>query len=255
MVAKAKLYLDPQSHQYIGSTKAVVGVLKGDTKKRWEELNKELRTYATLHPEELPIGTGITDLSANAPHTYLLRRGNWDAPASEVEPGFLSMLHPEPARIEPVASPCSTGRRAALAIAGLSHRQAYPDIFAITLDSVTQDVKVDASGNFSATFDATSRVAAGVVLRAMQDSLAAAKGPQRGLLAASVWVHFGPKSKREAILPRDQNDSALRPRHQAEVMFLGYLRPSGARHSGTAPREHPGRSPSLRRDAPIDLHR
>jgi hypothetical protein len=115
MAAKAKLYIDPASHQYIGSAKAVAGLLKGDARKRWEELNKELQTYASLHPGKLPIGTGINDLGAQAPKTFLLRRGNWDAPQREVEPGFLSILDPEAARIEPLPSRCSTGRRAALA--------------------------------------------------------------------------------------------------------------------------------------------
>ncbi len=115
MVAKAKLYIDPESHQYVASTKAVVATLKGDTKKRWEELDRQLQIHASLHPGKLPTGTGITDLGAEAPKTYLLRRGNWDAPKDEVEPGFLSILKPEPAKIRAAANRCSTGRRSALA--------------------------------------------------------------------------------------------------------------------------------------------
>jgi len=115
MVAKAKLYLDPESHQYIASTKTIVAGLKGDTRKRWEELNKELQTYASLHPGKLPLGTGITDLSVEAPKTFLLRRGNWDAPQREVEPGFLSILDPQPTKIVTPSNGSSTGRRTALA--------------------------------------------------------------------------------------------------------------------------------------------
>jgi hypothetical protein len=115
MVAKAKQYLDPNSYQYLASTSAVAGQLKGDSKKRWEELNAELKKFAGLHPGKLPVGTGIADVSMEAPTTHLLRRGNYDAPKEEIEPGFLSILDPRPARIAPFKDINSTGRRAALA--------------------------------------------------------------------------------------------------------------------------------------------
>ncbi|MBI3416064.1 MAG: DUF1553 domain-containing protein [Verrucomicrobia bacterium] len=115
MVAKAKQYIDPESYQYLAPTSAIVGRLKGDQKKRWEELNDELKNSADLHPGNLPIGTGITDLSATAPGTHLLRRGMFDAPRDEVEPGFLAILNPSPTKILPTVAADSTGRRAALA--------------------------------------------------------------------------------------------------------------------------------------------
>ncbi|MEW6161287.1 MAG: DUF1549 and DUF1553 domain-containing protein, partial [Verrucomicrobiota bacterium] len=115
MVAKAKLYIDPSSHQYIATTSAVAGKLKGDEKKRWEELNAELKKFADLHPGPLPIATGMVDLSQEAPPTFLLQRGTYDAPKEQVEPGFLSVLNPNPARIAPVREIKSTGRRATLA--------------------------------------------------------------------------------------------------------------------------------------------
>ncbi|MDA1274906.1 MAG: DUF1549 and DUF1553 domain-containing protein [Verrucomicrobia bacterium] len=115
MVAKAMLYLDPASHQYIADTKTVAGGLKGDAKKRWEALNGELESFAALHPGELPIGTGIHDLSMESPQTHVLRGGVYDAPLEAVAPGFLSIVDPEPAQITPCNGNPSTGRRATLA--------------------------------------------------------------------------------------------------------------------------------------------
>jgi hypothetical protein len=115
MVAKAELYIKPSSHQYLANTKAVVAKLKGDQKKRWEELNKELKKFEELHPGELPIAHAMTDLGDEAPTTKLLRKGNWDAPREVVEPGFLTLLQPAAAKIETVPNKLSTGRRAALA--------------------------------------------------------------------------------------------------------------------------------------------
>ena len=115
MVAKAMLYLSPESHQYLAPTPAVVAKLKGDDKKRWEELNAELNKFEHLHPGKLPIGTAMVDLSDQAPDTHLLRRGVYDARQQEVEPGFLSILDPNPAKICPPPGVNSTGRRAALA--------------------------------------------------------------------------------------------------------------------------------------------
>lgn len=115
MVAKAKLYVDPRSHQYIGDTEAVVAKLKGSEKKRWEELRDELKTFAPLHPGELPRAAVMTDLSREAPATHLLSRGFYDAPREETPPGFLSMLSPQATPVLPLAKINSTGRRAALA--------------------------------------------------------------------------------------------------------------------------------------------
>jgi len=115
MVAKANLYLSPSSHQYIASTKAVVASLKPEVKKQWEELNAELRGFDHLHPGPLPVATGITDLSAASPSTYLLSRGLYDAPKDEVKPGFLAILNPSPATVSQPPKRDSTGRRAALA--------------------------------------------------------------------------------------------------------------------------------------------
>jgi hypothetical protein len=115
MAAKAKLYLDSSSHQYIASASAVAAQLKGEAKKLWEELRSELEQFADLAPRELPIGTGITDISSTAPETFVLQRGIYDAQQEKVEPGFLSIIDPAPAKIVPCLGIKSSGRRTALA--------------------------------------------------------------------------------------------------------------------------------------------
>ncbi len=115
MAWKAKQYLDPSSHEYIADDNAVSGRLKGATKARWEELRKQLQSYAGLRPAELPRGSLMTDLGSEAPATFVLSRGLYDKPAQEVQPGLLQVLYPEPARISASPGDGSTGRRSALA--------------------------------------------------------------------------------------------------------------------------------------------
>jgi Protein of unknown function (DUF1549)/Protein of unknown function (DUF1553) len=106
MYAKAKPYLEFDD-------KAAAKNLKGEAKKKYEELTAQLKPFAELDPGEMPIGIGMHDLNAKAPATHLLSVGAWDAPKQEVQPGFLSIIDPNPPKIIPTAN--STGRRTALA--------------------------------------------------------------------------------------------------------------------------------------------
>jgi hypothetical protein len=116
MVAKAELYLNPKSHQYLAPDSAIAGKLKGDAKKRWDELQVKLAEFKPLHPGPMPIGTGVMDISDVAPKTYVLKRGNYDAPKDrEVEPGFLTLISAKSAEIVRPAGLKTTGRRTALA--------------------------------------------------------------------------------------------------------------------------------------------
>ena len=115
MVAKAELYLNPKSHQFLAPDSAIIGKLKGDTRKRWDDLEAKLDDFKGLHPGPMPIGTGMVDLSDTAPKTFLLKRGNYDAPKDEVQPGFLTLISAKPADIVKPANAKTTGRRAALA--------------------------------------------------------------------------------------------------------------------------------------------
>jgi uncharacterized protein DUF1553/uncharacterized protein DUF1549 len=116
MFHKAKTYLDPKSHAYVASSRIVGGQLKGETRKQWDALQAELKTFDRLNPGELPMATAIVDANRTAPTTFTLYGGAYDAPVDEVQPGFLTILDSKPAAIEPLpAGVESTGRRATLA--------------------------------------------------------------------------------------------------------------------------------------------
>ncbi len=89
--------------------------LKGDKKKQYEALLVELKQYSALDPGEPQLGIGMRDISATAPATHRLSVGVYDAKLEEVQPGFLSIIDPNPANIVPPAGENSTGRRTALA--------------------------------------------------------------------------------------------------------------------------------------------
>jgi len=89
--------------------------LKGDQKDRYIELQAKLDGFEHLHPGELPTGMGLKDLGSVAPPTYVLSLANYAAPREEVEPGFLSILDPNPAVYSKPEGLESTGRRSALA--------------------------------------------------------------------------------------------------------------------------------------------
>lgn len=89
--------------------------LKGEKKKRYEALQASLKEFDQMYHREIPIGSGMRDLGPVAPPTHVLAVGNYARPMEEVQPGFLSILDPAPAKIVPPAGGNSTGRRAALA--------------------------------------------------------------------------------------------------------------------------------------------
>ena len=108
MFMKAKPYLEIDDE-------AAARTLRGEQKQRYQVLKTELDRFASLHPGELPTGIGMRDISTAAPATRVLKVGAWDNPLEEVEPGFLTLLAPGPAKVAPPAGLASTGRRTALA--------------------------------------------------------------------------------------------------------------------------------------------
>jgi hypothetical protein len=88
--------------------------LKGEQKKQWESLRKQLAAFDGIKPAPLPVGSGLTDVGPQAPKHYLLKGGGYDAYGEEVQPGFLTILAPADAPIVP-PRPGTTGRRTALA--------------------------------------------------------------------------------------------------------------------------------------------
>ncbi|MGH9340833.1 MAG: DUF1549 and DUF1553 domain-containing protein [Acidobacteriota bacterium] len=111
---QAKIYMNPEHYLYQVSMQEVVSRMEEEDEKRWEQLNAELEEYAHLHPGELPLGMGIKDAGREAPPTYILSGGSYQAPLEEVQPGFLTLLDPDPAQVIPPPGLESSGRRSAL---------------------------------------------------------------------------------------------------------------------------------------------
>jgi hypothetical protein len=85
-------------------------VLKAAVEKaRYKELEAELKAFDHMRPKPLLPALVATDTGPTAPATRMkTRKGE-----REVEPAFLTLLDPNPPKIEPL--PDSTGRRSALA--------------------------------------------------------------------------------------------------------------------------------------------
>ena len=95
--------------------RALARELKGDAKKRYTELEAELKKFDSLKPPDPPEAQTIIDHSRDAPKTHVLAAGAWEAPREEVQPGFLSILNAGNPKTTPPAGLNSTGRRAVLA--------------------------------------------------------------------------------------------------------------------------------------------
>ncbi len=93
----------------------LANALVDEAKERFRALEAQLAEFDHLKPEELPVGIGIREMGAEAPKTHILSLANYAAPLNEVEPGFLTLLDPEPATYSPALGGRSSGRRTALA--------------------------------------------------------------------------------------------------------------------------------------------
>ncbi len=105
---KAKPYIEAKDEDILPG-------LRGESKVLYENLRKELESFSDLYPGDIPKGSGIIDISRQAPPTHVLAVGVYDAPQEEVQPGYLTILDPGAAKITPPARIESTGRRTALA--------------------------------------------------------------------------------------------------------------------------------------------
>ncbi|MBM3785376.1 MAG: DUF1553 domain-containing protein [Acidobacteria bacterium] len=89
--------------------------LNATEKTAYEALRKELESFAHLLPKPLPRYQIMRDQAIAAPPTHVLKAGAYESPLEEVQPGWLSILDPAPASVQPRAELHSSGRRAALA--------------------------------------------------------------------------------------------------------------------------------------------
>jgi hypothetical protein len=104
-----------RSRSRLPSDAVLAKMLKGEAKERYAGLKKQLASYDHLKPAEPPVAEAMIDQGRVAPPTYLLSKGVWDAPLDEVQPGYLTILEPKPAKVVPIDGMESTGRRTALA--------------------------------------------------------------------------------------------------------------------------------------------
>src|SRR5262249_16262581 len=104
-----------RSASRLPSDDLVAKSLKGDAAERYAALKKELAKYDDLKPAEPDVAEAMVDEGKAAPGTFILAKGVWDAPLAEVQPGFLTIVDPNPPKIMPIAGMETTGRRAALA--------------------------------------------------------------------------------------------------------------------------------------------
>lgn len=98
--------------QVIDKQKTLATRFKGDEKKQWEALKKELAEFDHLKPKPLPTGLIVSDYGTKAPPVFIPSKER----LGEIAPGFLTIFDPRVAHIEPMAEPVeSTGRRTTLA--------------------------------------------------------------------------------------------------------------------------------------------
>lgn len=84
-------------------------------KAKYKQLQSELQAYAHLLPAPLPRLQIMQDQAMTAPPTHVLAGGAVDAKGEEVQPGWLTILDPQPSAVEARPENQSSGRRAALA--------------------------------------------------------------------------------------------------------------------------------------------
>ena len=84
--------------------------IKGEAKEQLLALCKKLAEFDKLRPTPLPAVMAVTDLGTAAAPVTIPKKG-----PDSIEPGFLTLLDEQPAKIDPIAGlPATTGRRAAL---------------------------------------------------------------------------------------------------------------------------------------------
>ncbi|MEO6809294.1 MAG: PSD1 and planctomycete cytochrome C domain-containing protein, partial [Isosphaeraceae bacterium] len=98
--------------QVIEERVSIAKKVKGEDKVRLDALTKQLAELAKDRPQPLPTILTVTDVGPIAPPTTI----PGDRSNQEIEPGFLTLLDPEPAQINrPPSAANSTGRRTTLA--------------------------------------------------------------------------------------------------------------------------------------------
>jgi hypothetical protein len=106
------------SRMYTKKMNRLPTYLEGESKDKYDALQKQLSVFDKLKPATLPLTMAVTDVSGKPPETHLLEGGNFLRPAAaSLEPGTPEFLGEDDLDADPPAlRPESTGRRAALAM-------------------------------------------------------------------------------------------------------------------------------------------
>ncbi len=88
-------------------------LLKGEDRKQWDALRRELARFDAQRPTDLPVVMTVADVGPEAPPTVIPGNGDESKPGEGIAPGFLTILEPSPAK--PARTTHGTGRRTALA--------------------------------------------------------------------------------------------------------------------------------------------
>jgi hypothetical protein len=108
-----RILADDNAKKVAVSGNEIDAILKQEDRERLDAIAKRLlQTFSNYGPP--PMSFGIIDAGRDAPKTFLLTRGNPDAPGDEVQPGFLSALGGGDIPDAPLHA-ASTFRRKALA--------------------------------------------------------------------------------------------------------------------------------------------
>lgn len=84
--------------------------LSSDDKEKVIELRRQIAEFDSLKPAPLPVAQTVRDVGRQAPETVMPKRSK-----EPIEPGFLTILDPGEAQIDPPQGRSTSGRRAALA--------------------------------------------------------------------------------------------------------------------------------------------
>jgi hypothetical protein len=101
--------------QLVTDERAAVSRLAPGSKKRYQELERQLSALPMPRPQPLPMAMGVTDVGLEVPATHRLAGGDWRKPREELQPGFPHFLDASVPDVRPIAERKTTGRRSALA--------------------------------------------------------------------------------------------------------------------------------------------
>jgi len=98
--------------QVDGAAEGFAAKLKGKDKEDWKKLQEELATFDGLKPKQQPQARTVSEFGPTAPVVFIPDKQRM----GPVDPGFLSVIDPEPARIPaPAEDSPTSGRRSILA--------------------------------------------------------------------------------------------------------------------------------------------